>query len=67
MLVITRKPDERIIIGEGENEIIISLNEILGNKAKIGIIAPRHIRVYREELLDRERDGNRPGESRNSR
>lgn len=58
MLIISRKIDERIIIENGANKIVISLNDIRGRKAVIGIEAPREIRVYREEILDREDDGN---------
>jgi carbon storage regulator len=53
MLIITRKVNEGIIIGEGENRITILLNDIRGRRASIGIEAPKEIRIYREEILDR--------------
>lgn len=48
MLVLTRKQDEGILIGK---DITITIISIDGEKVRIGIDAPRHIRVIREELL----------------
>ena len=47
MLVLTRMKGERINIG---NDIMITLIEIRGDKARIGIDAPPEIRVDREEV-----------------
>ncbi|HHV94529.1 MAG TPA: carbon storage regulator CsrA [Firmicutes bacterium] len=47
MLVLTRKVDESIIIGDN---IKITVVEIRGDQAKIGIEAPREISVHREEV-----------------
>lgn len=51
MLVLSRKPGERIMIGEGKDQIIISLVVMEHGRVKIGIEAPRHVPVYREEVL----------------
>ncbi len=48
MLVLTRKSGEKIQIGE---EITLSIEQIRGDRVRIGVTAPRHIPVYREELL----------------
>ncbi|MGE4354056.1 MAG: carbon storage regulator CsrA [Oscillospiraceae bacterium] len=48
MLVLTRKQSEGILIGK---DIIITVVGIDGDKVRIGIDAPKHIRVIREELL----------------
>ena len=48
MLVLTRKQNEGIIIG---NEIKITLIDVDGDKVRIGIEAPKNIRVIREELV----------------
>ena len=48
MLVLTRKQNEGILIG---NEIRITLIDVDGDKVRIGIEAPRSIRVIREELV----------------
>ncbi|TWU20259.1 Carbon storage regulator [Novipirellula galeiformis] len=47
MLVLTRKLDEKIQIG---NDITITLIRVQGNTVRIGIDAPREIRVIRAEL-----------------
>lgn len=47
MLVLTRKAKEQIVIGEN---ITITLVRIQGNSVRIGIEAPREMRVIRGEL-----------------
>ncbi len=47
MLVLTRKSDESIIIG---NEIEIKVLKVQGNQVHLGITAPRSISVYRHEI-----------------
>ena len=47
MLVLSRKKSEKIMIGE---DIIITIADILGEKVKIGIDAPKDIPVHREEV-----------------
>jgi carbon storage regulator len=49
MLVLTRKPGEKIHIGSG---ITITVLEIRGNKIRIGIEAPEEVKVLRAELSD---------------
>ncbi len=54
MLVLTRKPDERIVIGDKGKRIIITILKIQGGeKVSIGIEAPRDTLIMREELLNR--------------
>lgn len=48
MLVLARKPEQSIIIG---NNIKITLIEIRGKIAKLGIDAPKDIEVHREEIF----------------
>ncbi|MSR56069.1 MAG: carbon storage regulator [Planctomycetaceae bacterium] len=50
MLVLTRRPEEAIIIG---NSIRLTVLEIKGNKIRIGIEAPPNVRIHRSELLTR--------------
>ena len=45
MLVLTRNRDEKIMIGDN---IIITIVEIRGDKARIGIEAPKEVSVHRE-------------------
>jgi carbon storage regulator len=47
MLVLTRKPNQSIMIGD---EIEISVLAIMGEKVRIGIDAPRSIPVFRKEV-----------------
>lgn len=47
MLALTRKPGQRIQIGE---DITITVVKVEGNKVRIGIEAPPRIRIVREEL-----------------
>lgn len=50
MLVLSRKPDETIIIG---NNIRVTIIEVRGDKVRLGITAPRDTPVHREEIYDR--------------
>jgi carbon storage regulator len=56
MLNLTRKSGECIRI---DGDILITVKEIHGNQVKIGIEAPRHVHVYREELYLRIAELNR--------
>ena len=47
MLVLSRKQEEQIRIGD---EIVVTVLRIKGNTVKIGIDAPRSVRVVRTEL-----------------
>jgi carbon storage regulator len=47
MLVLTRKLNERIMIGD---EIEITVVEIKGDAIKLGINAPKEIKVHRKEI-----------------
>ncbi len=49
MLVLTRKAGEKIRIGDN---ITITVCELEGNKVRLAIEAPRHIRILRTELVD---------------
>jgi carbon storage regulator len=50
MLVLSRKQGQAIVI---KGEIMITVVQIRGNKVRIGINAPRHISVHRQEHYDR--------------
>ena len=47
MLVLTRKSNQSIMIGD---EIEVSVLSIMGEKVRIGIQAPRNIPVFRKEV-----------------
>ena len=47
MLVLTRRPQQSIIIG---NDIIVTVLEIKGDSVRIGIQAPQEVDVHRSEV-----------------
>lgn len=49
MLVLSRHIDEKIYIGD---DIVITLCDIRGDKARIGVDCPKHIRVDRQEVRE---------------
>lgn len=49
MLVLSRKRDERIVIGDN---IVITVVEVRGDKVRLGIEAPSEVPVHRQEILE---------------
>lgn len=49
MLVVTRKQDEGLIISD---DIEITVLEVTKDKVKIGISAPKEVKIIRSELKD---------------
>ena len=49
MLVLSRKKNEKIIIGEN---IIITVVDLVGEKVCIGIDAPADVSIHRKEVQD---------------
>jgi carbon storage regulator len=49
MLILTRKTGEKIIIGGG---ITISVIEVRGDQVRIGVDAPKTVKVHREEVFE---------------
>jgi carbon storage regulator len=47
MLVLTRKENESIMIGDGVEVKVLDLKE---NQVKLGIVAPRSVAVHRKEV-----------------
>jgi carbon storage regulator len=47
MLIITRRPGEKVMLGD---DVVIEVIEVSGSSVRIGIDAPKAIPVYREEL-----------------
>jgi carbon storage regulator len=51
MLVLARRENERIVVGD---EIVITVVRLANDKVRIGIEAPDHVKVLRTELIERE-------------
>jgi carbon storage regulator len=49
MLVVTRKENQSIIIGDN---IVVTVVAVRGDKVRLGIKAPRSVTVHRAEVLD---------------
>ncbi|MBI2477117.1 MAG: carbon storage regulator CsrA [Planctomycetia bacterium] len=47
MLVLSRKKNEQIVIGD---DIVITIVEVRADKVRIGIEAPAHVPVHRHEV-----------------
>ena len=49
MLVLSRRPNESIVIDE---KIVITVIEIRGDKVRLGIEAPRDVPIHRSEVYE---------------
>ena len=49
MLILSRKINEKIMIGD---DISISIIEIRGDQVRIGVDAPKSVKVFRQEVFD---------------
>lgn len=56
MLVLTRRKQERITIGP---DITLVIVEVRGDKVRLGIEAPRDVRIMRAEIDDAQSPGER--------
>jgi carbon storage regulator CsrA len=50
MLILGRKVDQAILIGEGDQQIRVLVVRIRGDEVRIGIDAPKEVPIVREEL-----------------
>lgn len=55
MLVLTRKPGEKILIGD---DIVITVLDARGDSIRIGVDAPRGIKIQRSEVVQAVADAN---------
>ncbi len=49
MLILSRKIDEKIKIGD---EITLTIIEVKGDQVKIGVEAPKNVKVFRQEVFE---------------
>ncbi|MFB9376541.1 carbon storage regulator CsrA [Kineococcus gynurae] len=55
MLVLTRKAGESVVIGD---DVVVRVLEVRGDVVRVGIDAPRDVRVHRQEVFEAVRDAN---------
>ena len=60
MLVLTRHANQSIMIG---HEVVVTVLEVRGDQVRIGIKAPRHVDVHREEVFAALQKANRSAAS----
>ncbi len=53
MLVLSRKKDEQLVIQVGEENVVVRVLEVNGDRVRLGIVAPRSVPVHREEVARR--------------
>lgn len=56
MLVVTRKVGESIIIRAGEDTITVSVEAVHGSNVRIGLGAPSHVQILRNELIQNHKE-----------
>jgi carbon storage regulator len=55
MLVLTRKCGEKIVMPQ--QELVVTVLEVRGDRIRLGIEAPPHVRVHRKEVWERIQEG----------
>jgi carbon storage regulator len=58
MLVLSRKNNESIVIND---EIVVTVIEVRGDKVRLGIEAPKEVPVHRREVYDKIKEAERRG------
>jgi carbon storage regulator len=50
MLILTRRVGEAVMIG---SDVTVTVLGVKGNQVRIGVNAPKHVAVHREEIFER--------------
>lgn len=66
MLVLSRKKDEDIIIGEGGKKVIVRVVEIKGDKVRLGFIAEDGVTIMRSEIVSTKKQEPKDGLERST-
>jgi carbon storage regulator len=56
MLILTRRPGERVVIGD---QVFVTVISVSGHTVRLGIDAPSGVSIYREEIWQAVREENR--------
>jgi carbon storage regulator len=49
MLILSRKVNEKVMIGD---DISVSIIEVRGDQVRLGLDAPKNVKVFRQEVFD---------------
>jgi carbon storage regulator len=60
MLILTRRPGERVVIGD---DILVTVMGVSGHTVRLGIAAPEGVSIYREEIWLAVKEENRAAAS----
>ena len=60
MLVLSRRVGERIIIGDAVKIVVVAVE---GGQVRLGIDAPKEVKVWREELYQKKQREQEKGEA----
>ncbi|MDR2467490.1 MAG: carbon storage regulator CsrA [Spirochaetaceae bacterium] len=63
MLILSRKTDEKIVIGD---DITVTIIELRGDQVRVGINAPKTVKVFREEVYAAIREENKAAAESNA-
>ena len=53
MLILTRRVGETLMVGD---DVTVTVLGVKGNQVRIGVNAPKHVAVHREEIYERIKD-----------
>ncbi len=53
MLVLSRKCGERVVVSLNGETVTFEILKVHGNQVRVGVKAPSHVAVHREEVWDR--------------
>ncbi|MHB1928579.1 MAG: carbon storage regulator CsrA [Acidimicrobiales bacterium] len=56
MLVLTRGPNQSIVI---DHDIVVTVLEVRGEQVRLGISAPDHVQIHRQEVFEAVQEANR--------
>ena len=60
MLILTRRVGETVMVGD---DVTVTVLGVKGNQVRIGVNAPKHVSVHREEIYQRIKREQETGES----